>query len=111
MAVFSGPRVDAFAKDLRAHVIRCELSKLDEKEKVSFDNAMKNVKEQIPHAMKVIEAEFRIILGVNFTPEVTNTCRIHSFGFRTKQTIDLCQRPTKRSTGRQKLQPACSQPF
>jgi hypothetical protein len=57
--------IDIFAKDLREHVFRFELFKLDEKEKVNFDQAMKNVKEQIPQAMKVIEAEFRILLGVN----------------------------------------------
>lgn len=57
--------IDIFAKDLREHVIRFELFKLDEKEKVNFDQAMKNVKDQIPQAMKLIEDEFRILLGVN----------------------------------------------
>ncbi len=59
--------IDVFAKDLREHVFRYELYKSDEKEKVNFDMAMKNVKEQIPQALKAIEAEFRILLGVNRT--------------------------------------------
>jgi len=37
---------------------------LDEEGTAKLDNTMKKVKEQIPQAMKVIETEFRTILGV-----------------------------------------------
>ncbi len=57
--------IENFAKELREHVFIYELYNIDEESKAKLDDAMKKVKEQIPQAMKVIEAEFRVILGVS----------------------------------------------
>lgn len=57
--------IENFAKELRGHLFRYELFNLNESDKEKLDSAMKMVKEQIPQAMKVIESEFRIILGVS----------------------------------------------